>query len=67
MCSSDLLLKACGYTFHSLKVSVSNEMRAGRHPEYTARYKIAGLKPDDRLWTPDIVYVLARKIKAGKQ
>ncbi|MBN1498156.1 MAG: hypothetical protein JXA07_15390 [Spirochaetes bacterium] len=58
------LLKACGYTFHSLQVSVSNEMRAGEHPEYKARYKIAGLKPHDRLWTPDIVYVIAGKSRA---
>ncbi|MBN1596343.1 hypothetical protein JW933_10495 [candidate division FCPU426 bacterium] len=60
------LLKKCGYKFQALQVSVNDKKRAGDHPEYENRFKVAGLKPDDKLWVPDIVYLLAEKDPQAK-
>jgi hypothetical protein len=54
-------LKLCGYKFNSLQINVDVKGRAVDHPEYKSRFKPLGIKPDDKLALPSIVYLVVDK------
>jgi hypothetical protein len=54
-------LEKHGYHFKYLLISVERRLKASEHVNYELDFKPAGMKPDDKLLVPDIVYMVVEK------
>jgi len=54
-------LKQNGYQFKYLQISVEKKLEAKKHPNYELDFKPAGVKPEQKLLVPDIVYMKVEK------
>ena len=54
-------LEQNGYRFRYLQISVDSKHKATSYPEYEKEFKPLGIKPDDKLVIPDIVYMVVEK------
>ena len=54
-------LEQNGYRFRYLQISVDSKRKAASYPEYEKEFKPLGIKPEDKLVIPDIVYMVVEK------
>lgn len=50
-----------GYQLKYLQISVKAKLKAQKHPNYEQDFKPVGIKPDQKLLVPDIVYMVVEK------
>lgn len=54
-------LEQIEYKFSHLQISVESKLKAGKHPEYEEKFKPFGIKPEDKLVVPELVYMVVEK------